>query len=119
MSVANGFVWKTTHDEGGTFEWAIGKQPDIRRPTAVESIFPSVDGTGSHTVSDVLDALIVGCGPAGLAASLHCLDRRLRFVTLEREDIGGSVRYYPRKKLVLTSPLSIPGYGKISHREML
>jgi thioredoxin reductase (NADPH) len=72
----------------------------------------------NSTSSDVLDAVVVGCGPAGLAFSLHALARGLRFVTIEREDIGGTVRYYPRKKLVMTSPLEIPGFGQVSHREI-
>lgn len=68
---------------------------------------------------DALDVLVVGCGPAGLAASLHCLQQRLSFVTIEREDVGGTVRYYPRKKLVMTRPVNIPGYGRLRHREIL
>jgi len=68
--------------------------------------------------SDALDVVVVGAGPAGLAASLHCLHHGLKFVTIEREDIGGTVRYYPRKKLVMTRPLDIPGYGKIRHTEI-
>ncbi len=70
------------------------------------------------TPSDALDALIVGCGPAGLSASLCCIHHNLRFITLEKEDVGGTVRYYPRKKLVMTAPLQIPGYGKLAHREI-
>ena len=46
----------------------------------------------------MLDLVIVGCGPAGLSASLTALAADLRFVTVEREDIGGTVRHYPRKK---------------------
>jgi len=68
--------------------------------------------------SDALDVVIVGCGPAGLSASLHCLHHGLRFVTLEKEDIGGTVRYYPRKKIVMTSTVKVPGYGKLSFREI-
>jgi thioredoxin reductase/NAD-dependent dihydropyrimidine dehydrogenase PreA subunit len=67
---------------------------------------------------DVLDVVIVGCGPAGLSASLHALHHRLRFATLEKEDIGGTVRYYPRKKIVMTSSVAVPGYGKLSFREV-
>ncbi|MDH4043451.1 MAG: NAD(P)-binding domain-containing protein [Gemmatimonadota bacterium] len=67
----------------------------------------------------LLDVLIVGCGPAGLSASLNCGHHKLRFKTLEKEDIGGTVRYYPRKKLVLTAPVKVPGYGKIGAHEML
>ncbi|MEJ2678619.1 MAG: NAD(P)-binding domain-containing protein [Gemmatimonadota bacterium] len=68
----------------------------------------------------LLDLVIVGCGPAGLAASLAALDNGLRFVTLEKEpDVGGTVRHYPRKKLVMTRPVKIPGYGKLSAKEIL
>ena len=69
---------------------------------------------------DLLDLVIVGAGPAGLAASLHARAAGLRFVTLEREtDPGGTVRHYPRKKLVMTSPVKVPGLGNVGTREML
>jgi thioredoxin reductase (NADPH) len=69
---------------------------------------------------DLLDLVIVGAGPAGLAASLHAREAGLRFVTLEREsDPGGTVRHYPRKKLVMTAPLKVPGHGKVGAHEML
>jgi thioredoxin reductase len=71
------------------------------------------------STADVLDLLIVGCGPAGLSTSLHAQQRGLRFITLEREEIGGTVRTYPRKKLVMTEPVKIPGFGKLGHREIL
>ncbi len=67
----------------------------------------------------ILDAVIIGCGPAGLAASINCSHRKMNFVTIEKEDIGGTVRYYPRKKLVMTRPLKVPGYGKVSHRNIV
>jgi len=67
---------------------------------------------------DMLDVVIVGCGPAGLAASLNCMEHGLRFVTVEREDIGGTVRYFPRKKIVMTAPVAVPLYGKLSFREL-
>ena len=65
-----------------------------------------------------LDVLIVGAGPAGLSASLHCQRLGLRFRTIEREDVGGTVRYYPRKKIVMTQPMEIPGYGKLREKEI-
>jgi thioredoxin reductase (NADPH) len=65
-----------------------------------------------------LDLLIVGCGPAGLSTSLSAKEAGLHFVTVEREDVGGTVRHYPRKKLVLTRPVRVPGYGKLNFREV-
>lgn len=65
-----------------------------------------------------LDLLVVGAGPAGLSASLHAQRQKLRFRTIEREDVGGTVRYYPRKKIVMTQPMEIPGYGKLKEKEI-
>lgn len=68
--------------------------------------------------SGILDLVIVGCGPAGLSASLTAKERGARFVTLEKETLGGTVRHYPRKKLVMTRPVKVPGYGKLPLREV-
>jgi thioredoxin reductase/NAD-dependent dihydropyrimidine dehydrogenase PreA subunit len=82
-----------------------------------------IDGITRHSdrgSGDVLDLVIVGAGPAGLAASLYAREAGLRFVTLEREaDPGGTVRHYPRKKLVMTSPVTIPGFGKLGSDEIV
>jgi len=72
----------------------------------------------SRRAGDALDVVIVGCGPAGLSASVNCIHQGLNFVTLEKEDIGGTVRSYPRKKVVMTSPIKVPGYGKLGFREI-
>jgi thioredoxin reductase (NADPH) len=87
----------------------------------VEGIVAEVDAQGRRApgaAGSALDLVIVGCGPAGLSASLAALAAGRRFVTLEREDIGGAVRHYPRKKLVLTRPVTVPGYGKLPVREV-
>jgi thioredoxin reductase/Pyruvate/2-oxoacid:ferredoxin oxidoreductase delta subunit len=69
--------------------------------------------------ADALDVLIVGCGPAGLSASVNCIQRKMKFVTIDKEEaIGGAVRHYPRKKLVMTYPVKISGYGKLRIREI-
>lgn len=66
----------------------------------------------------LLDVLIIGCGPAGLSASLNCLHHGLRSATVEKEDVGGTVRYFPRKKVVMTAPVKVPGYGRLAFREL-
>jgi thioredoxin reductase/NAD-dependent dihydropyrimidine dehydrogenase PreA subunit len=73
---------------------------------------------GSSSGDGPIDVLIVGCGPAGLSASLACLEAGLSHLTIEKEDIGGTVRHYPRKKMVLTRPVILPGYGKLKLREV-
>jgi putative YpdA family bacillithiol system oxidoreductase len=70
------------------------------------------------TQSDVFDVLIVGAGPAGISASLRAIERNLNYVTLEQEEIGGAVSKYPRQKLVMTSPVEFPMYGKFKKMEL-
>jgi thioredoxin reductase len=86
----------------------------------IEGIARQVRSEGGRGEADSgeLDLVIVGCGPAGLAASLTAQEAGLDFITIEREDIGGTVRHYPRKKLVLTRPVKVPGYGKLNVREV-
>jgi thioredoxin reductase/NAD-dependent dihydropyrimidine dehydrogenase PreA subunit len=64
----------------------------------------------------VLDVLIVGAGPAGLAASLAAQARGLDYLTLEQEGLGGAVFQYPRGKLVMTGPVELPLVGKVELR---
>lgn len=66
----------------------------------------------------VYDLVIIGCGPGGLSASIHSKHHGMRFVTFEREALGGTVSTYPRKKLVMTAPITIPGYKKLTHKEI-
>jgi thioredoxin reductase len=60
-----------------------------------------------------LDLIIVGAGPAGFAASLTAKAHGLNFVTLEQESLGGCVFQYPRGKLVMTHPVTLPIVGKM------
>ena len=65
--------------------------------------------------ADGLDLLIVGAGPAGLAASLAAQEKGLTYLTIEQEaDIGGAVRHYPRRKLVMTAPMKVPLHGPVT-----
>ena len=65
------------------------------------------------------DVVIVGAGPAGIAASLTAQHEKLRYVTLEQEDsLGGTTYHYPRNKLVMTAPMKLPIIGEIKLREV-
>jgi len=66
---------------------------------------------------DLLDLVIVGAGPAGFAASLTALSKRMRFVTVEQETLGGCVFQYPRGKLVMTAPATVPLVGRVNLRQ--
>ncbi len=59
------------------------------------------------------DVAIVGAGPAGLAAGLTAKANNLRYVVLEQGDIGGSILHYPRAKVVMTSPVELPLWGRL------
>src|SRR5215468_9717610 len=59
----------------------------------------------ARTLPDVYDVVVVGAGPAGIAASLQAIHHKLKYITLERDEIGGTVAKYPRQKLVMTSPV--------------
>jgi thioredoxin reductase (NADPH) len=65
-----------------------------------------------------LDLIIVGGGPAGIAASLAAKAHRLRFATLEQDSLGGTVAHFPRRKLVMTQPAELPLVGKMKFREV-
>lgn len=66
----------------------------------------------------IYDLLIVGAGPAGISASLRAIEHKLNYITLEQDEIGGTVAKYPRQKLVMTSPVEFPLYGKFKKTEL-
>jgi thioredoxin reductase/ferredoxin len=81
---------------------------------AVKSV-ARLDGLGDPSLYDVI---IVGAGPAGIAASLAAKERKLRFLTLEQDSFGGTVARYPRGKLVMTRPAELPLYGRVRFRRV-
>jgi thioredoxin reductase (NADPH) len=65
------------------------------------------------------DVVIVGAGPAGLTATLGAMEKKLRYVTIEQEDsFGGTVYHFPRNKLVMTAPVTLPIVGKMKFGEV-
>ena len=73
---------------------------------------------GAKPLANVADVLIVGAGPAGLTASLRAIEKNLNYITIEESEIGGTVAKYPRQKLVMTSPVEFPLYGKFKKTEL-
>ena len=80
---------------------------------ALDSI-SKLDGLG---VGGRYDLVIVGAGPAGIAASLGAMNSKLKFVTLEQDSLGGTVAHFPRGKLVMTRPAILPIVGKMKFTE--
>lgn len=68
--------------------------------------------------ADVLDVVIVGCGPAGISASLGALERKLSFLTIDQNTLGGTVAHFPRGKLVMTAPATLPIVGQMRFSEV-
>ena len=79
---------------------------------AMEAI-SKLDGIGKHP----LDVVVIGAGPAGIAASLMAMEKKLKFVTLEQDSMGGTVSHYPRGKIVMTAPVDLPVVGKMHFKE--
>ena len=66
--------------------------------------------TGSGTEYDLI---VIGAGPAGISATLEAKRLKLKTVTLEQDTLGGTVYTFPRAKIVMTSPMDLPLYGKV------
>ena len=64
-------------------------------------------------VNTKYDVVIIGAGPAGISATLEAAKRKLKYVTLEQDTLGGTVSNFPRAKVVMTSPMELPLYGKL------
>jgi len=66
-----------------------------------------------RTVKVSYDLIIIGAGPAGISASLTAKKLGLSFLLLEQDTLGGTVFTFPRKKIVMTSPMNLSLFGKV------
>ena len=65
------------------------------------------------------DVVIIGAGPAGIAAGLAAIQHRVRYILIEQEDsLGGSVLHYPRNKIAMTHPVELPIVGPMHFVEV-
>ncbi len=76
---------------------------------AVENIVKTLKKSHRATY----DIIIVGAGPAGISGSLTAKKHGLKFLLIEQDTLGGTVFTFPRKKLIMTSPMDLPLYGKL------
>ena len=83
------------------------RAPSIASPTTL----PHAERKGDF------DVLIIGAGPAGLAAALRAQEKNLRALVLEQATVASSVRSFPRDKLVFDQPLHVPVEGELWLRE--
>ncbi len=80
----------------------IARREDMKRPAP-------------HGVQDLI---IVGAGPAGIAATLAAKQKGLSSLTLEQDSLGGTVARYPRGKVVMTRPAFLPLFGKVKFKRV-
>ena len=96
----------------------LGGMGLIRKTTmqgiqAIEVMVKRKRGKARH------DVIIIGAGPAGIAATLAAKDHKLNYVTVEQEEaLGGTVYHYPRNKLTMTAPVKLPIVGTIKMFEI-
>ncbi len=66
----------------------------------------------------MVDVAIVGSGPAGIATALGLQEAGVSFRILDQNSLGGTIACYPRHKIVLTEPLDVPFYGRLTRSVM-
>lgn len=81
---------------------------------AVQSICAALK---DKKAKDGYDLAIIGAGPAGISAALEAKKNKLNFRIFEQDSLGGTVYTFPRAKLVMTSPMDLPLYGKVKFVE--
>mgnify|MGYP001829227328 CR=1 FL=1 len=87
---------------------------------AVEQGRRVMERIASDPASDdaaVLDAVVVGAGPAGMSAGLVAAERGRSCVILDQQGAGGTILQYPRRKLVMVQPVEISGFGRLPRHE--
>ncbi len=84
----------------------------------VDGIVRQLARTPRRPVPGLVDVAVVGAGPGGLSASLRAIEKKLSYLTFEQGSLGGTVAQYPRQKLVMTSPVEFPLYGRFKKLEL-
>ena len=59
------------------------------------------------------DLFIVGAGPAGSAAALAAIEKKVSYICIDQNTLGGVVNNYPRQKIVMSYPAVLPIVGKM------
>ena len=68
-------------------------------------------------MDNIYDVVIVGAGPGRHRRLARRGQAQAKGVTIDQNDLGGTVLQYPRHKIVMTSPVELPMYGKVRMRE--
>ncbi len=84
---------------------------------AMESIVDYLKDNRSQQ-TDVLDCIIVGSGPAGLSATLGAKAAQINSITIDQDKTAGTIRHFPKGKLVMTQEAFLPLVGKVKWGEI-
>ncbi|WP_018609008.1 NAD(P)-binding domain-containing protein [Uliginosibacterium gangwonense] len=83
---------------------------------AMESV---AKGKRYEGAAEGYDVVVVGAGPAGLAAGVSALRKGLRYCLVDQEDsLGGTIYHYPRNKVVMTDAIRLPGFDSVPPGEI-
>jgi len=74
-------------------------------------------GSQPASSGSIPDVAIIGAGPAGMSAALRAIEKKLTYVMIDQQTAGGTILQYPRKKVVMTQPVEIPLYGRLTKKE--
>ena len=97
---------------------ALVRNAIAQAKTAVDRIAKLAPAARRSGGGDAVDLVIVGSGPAGLAAAAAARQQGVSHLILEQEqDLGGTVLHYPRRKLVLVQAIEMPILGRIKENE--
>lgn len=67
---------------------------------------------------EVVDLLVVGAGPAGISAALQAMQDGVKVRVLDQASPGGTILTFPRRKLVMTQPMCLPGEAPLKVRQI-
>lgn len=84
---------------------------------AVEDISRRMKLNPPSSDQSIVDLLVIGAGPAGLSAALKAKELGMSHLVIAQEDIGGTIRKYPRRKMTLVQPVTIPLHGRLKGGE--
>ena len=81
-------------------------------------VMERIAATGAAAVDgSILDAVVVGAGPAGMSAGLVASEHGRSCLILDQQGAGGTILQYPRRKLVMVQPVEIPRLGRLPRHE--
>jgi dihydropyrimidine dehydrogenase (NAD+) subunit PreT len=95
---------------------AVAHGAQVARAVAARRVAAHGERGGER--GDALDLLVIGLGPAGLSCLLAAKTHGLEALGVDQaHTIGGTVAAYPRRKLVMTQPMELPGHGRLGRLE--